>query len=50
MPGQNLAGKYLTFSRSMAKIKGVLKALLHIAKIIGGETVARLTTTSPLTH
>ena len=34
----------------MAKIKGAVKALLDIDKVIGGETVARLASTAALTH
>ena len=33
----------------MAKIKGVVKALLDIDKVIGGETVAHLAATADLT-
>ena len=43
--GQNLEGKYLTYRRSMAKIKGAVKALLDIDRGIGGVTVARLAAT-----
>ena len=34
----------------MAKIKGVVKALLDIDKVIGGDTVVRLAATPALTR
>ena len=41
--GSQIATDYLL---GMAKIKGVVKALLDIDRVVGGETIARLATTT----